>query len=120
MSRGSRNAASPARFSLSATALGISRGRSSFLRLKSRIILYLPFLFELYDLLTLQTGMAAAVSGLSFGVFFLILLLAYYAWENRRRDRVFGLPEHYTETEEMAQQLSNKTDLEIPSFRYVL
>ncbi|KAL4806816.1 major facilitator superfamily domain-containing protein [Aspergillus unguis] len=66
------------------------------------------------------TGMTAAVSGLSFGVFFLILLLIYYAYENKRRDRVYGPPEHFTETEEVAQGLMNKTDLEIPSFRYIL
>ncbi|KAL4813468.1 major facilitator superfamily domain-containing protein [Aspergillus spinulosporus] len=66
------------------------------------------------------TGMTTAVSGLSFGVFFLILLLAYYAWENKRRDRVYGPAGQFTESEELEQGLSNKTDLEIPSFRYVL
>ncbi|KAL5339026.1 major facilitator superfamily domain-containing protein [Aspergillus crustosus] len=67
-----------------------------------------------------QTGMTASVAGLSFGVFFLILLLAYYSWENKRRDRVYGTAGQFTESEEVAQGLSNKTDLEIPSFRYVL
>ncbi|KAL4798008.1 major facilitator superfamily domain-containing protein [Aspergillus venezuelensis] len=66
------------------------------------------------------TGMTASVAGLAFGVFWLILLLAYYAYENKRRDRVYGPPSHFTESEEVAQGLSNKTDLEIPSFRYVL
>ncbi|KAL4918321.1 major facilitator superfamily domain-containing protein [Aspergillus aurantiobrunneus] len=66
------------------------------------------------------TGMAASVSGLAFGVFFLFLLLVYYAWENRRRDAVYGLPEQISESEVVAQGLSNKTDLEIESFRYVL
>jgi hypothetical protein len=64
--------------------------------------------------------MTASVAGLAFGVFFLILLLAYYAWENKRRDRVYGAAGRFTESEEVAQGLSNKTDLEIPSFRYVL
>ncbi|KAL3429885.1 major facilitator superfamily domain-containing protein [Aspergillus tetrazonus] len=66
------------------------------------------------------TGMTTAVSGLSFGVFFLILLLAYYAWENKRRDRVYGPAGQFTESEELEQGLSNRTDLELPSFRYVL
>jgi hypothetical protein len=64
--------------------------------------------------------MTTAVSGLSFGVFFLILLLAYYAWENKRRDRVYGPAGQFTESEELEQGLSNRTDLELPSFRYVL
>ncbi|KAL4782146.1 major facilitator superfamily domain-containing protein [Aspergillus varians] len=67
-----------------------------------------------------HTGMTASVAGLAFGVFFLVLLLIYYAWENKRRDRVYGPPEQFTESEEVAQGLSNRTDLEIPSFRYVL
>ncbi|KAL4886717.1 major facilitator superfamily domain-containing protein [Aspergillus karnatakaensis] len=67
-----------------------------------------------------QTGMTASVAGLSFGVFFLILLLAYYSYENKRRDRVYGPAGGFSESEEVAQGLSNKTDLEIPSFRYVL
>ncbi|KAL4907220.1 hypothetical protein BDW74DRAFT_189742 [Aspergillus multicolor] len=66
------------------------------------------------------TGMTAAVSGLSLGVFFIILLLVYYSWENRRRDRLYGPPGQFTESEEVAEGLSNKTDLEIPSFRYIL
>ncbi|KAI9373345.1 major facilitator superfamily domain-containing protein [Aspergillus egyptiacus] len=67
-----------------------------------------------------DTGMTASVAGLAFGVVFLILLLLYYYYENRRRDRLYGPPEQFTESEEVAQGLSNKTDLEIESFRYVL
>ncbi|KAL2817058.1 major facilitator superfamily domain-containing protein [Aspergillus cavernicola] len=66
------------------------------------------------------TGMTASVAGLAFGVFFLVLLLAYYNYENNRRDRLYGRPEEFTESEEVAQGLSNKTDLEIESFRYVM
>ncbi|KAI9372628.1 hypothetical protein BJX61DRAFT_542567 [Aspergillus egyptiacus] len=65
------------------------------------------------------TGMKAAISGLSLGAFFLVCLLVYYLGENRRRDRVYGSPEQLTEEEERAQGLSNKTDLEIESFRKV-
>ncbi|RJE27541.1 Allantoate [Aspergillus sclerotialis] len=62
------------------------------------------------------TGMKAAISGLVLGIFFLGCLYVYYEWENRRRDRVHG---GVTEIEELRDELSNKTDLEIESFRYV-
>lgn len=57
--------------------------------------------------------------GLVLGIGFLLVLLAYYIFENKRRDRVYGRPEDMAENEEFAQELSNKTDREIPSFRYV-
>lgn len=60
------------------------------------------------------------MSGLIFGIFFLICLCCFYVWENRRRDRLYGLPREMTETEELQDELSNKTDHEIESFRYVL
>ncbi|RAL05389.1 MFS general substrate transporter [Aspergillus ibericus CBS 121593] len=66
------------------------------------------------------TGMKAAISGLALGAFFLVCLLAYYVWENKRRDRVYGLPAQMTESQELALGLSSKTDLEIEDFRYVL
>lgn len=58
--------------------------------------------------------------GLVLGMFFLLCLIAYYVLENRRRDRVYGLAQDVTENEELEQDLSNQTDTEIPSFRYVL
>lgn len=60
------------------------------------------------------------MAGLVLGVFFLTCLYVFYVWENRRRDRLYGTPEHFTETEELQDELSNKTDQEIESFRYVL
>ncbi|GES62070.1 MFS general substrate transporter [Aspergillus terreus] len=66
------------------------------------------------------TGMKAAISGLAFGAFFLLCLLVYYIFENRRRDALYGPPAQLTEEEEQAQGLSNKTDLEIESFRYLM
>ncbi|OJJ52430.1 hypothetical protein ASPSYDRAFT_164820 [Aspergillus sydowii CBS 593.65] len=65
------------------------------------------------------TGIKSAVSGLCFATFFLLCLWAYYLYENARRDRVYGRASEITETEEMRDELSNKTDREIPSFRYV-
>ncbi|EIT74891.1 major facilitator superfamily domain-containing protein [Aspergillus flavus] len=66
------------------------------------------------------TGMKAAISGLALGAFFLICLYVYYIFENKRRDAAYGPPSELTEEEERMQGLSNKTDLEIESFRYVI
>lgn len=60
------------------------------------------------------------MSGLVLGIFFLICLYVYYAWENRRRDQLYGSPRQLTEAEELQDELSNKTDGEIESFRYLL
>jgi hypothetical protein len=60
------------------------------------------------------------MSGLIFGIFFLVCLYFFYVWENRRRDRLYGLPREMTEAEELQDELSNKSDHEIESFRYVL
>ncbi|KAJ5227639.1 uncharacterized protein N7469_007645 [Penicillium citrinum] len=66
------------------------------------------------------TGIKAAMSGLIFGIFFLMCLYAYYVYENKRRDRLYGSPVEMTEQEELQDEFSNKTDHEIESFRYVL
>ncbi|XRM36982.1 hypothetical protein ABZX51_000472 [Aspergillus tubingensis] len=66
------------------------------------------------------TGMKAATSGLALGAFFLVCLLVYYIWENKRRDRLYGVPGQMTESQELALGLSSKTDLEIEDFRYVV
>ncbi len=64
--------------------------------------------------------MKAAVSGLALGAFFLFCLLLYYLFENKRRDAKYGPPAQLTEEEERVHALSNKTDLEIESFRYMI
>lgn len=60
------------------------------------------------------------MSGLAFGIFFLICLLVFYLYENRRRDRLYGSPREITVTEELQDEISNKTDHEIESFRYMV
>lgn len=60
------------------------------------------------------------MSGLVLSLFFLICLYSYYTWENRRRDKLYGLPEQITVGAELQDELSNKTDREIESFRYLL
>lgn len=60
------------------------------------------------------------MSGLVLSLFFLLCLYSYYSWENRRRDRLYGSPEQMTVGAELQDELSNKTDREIESFRYLL
>jgi hypothetical protein len=60
------------------------------------------------------------MSGLILSLFFLLCLYSYYTWENRRRDRLYGSPEQITVGAELQDELSNKTDREIESFRYLL
>ncbi|KAJ5376236.1 hypothetical protein N7509_013122 [Penicillium cosmopolitanum] len=66
------------------------------------------------------TGIKAAMSGLVLSIFFLVVLYFYYIYENRRRDRLYGRPEDITVGAELQDELSNKTDTEIESFRYIL
>ena len=67
-----------------------------------------------------QTGLIASASGLAFGVFFLIVLLAYYIWENQRRNRNHGKVQEVSSEVGLAEDLSSKTDRELSTFRYVL
>jgi hypothetical protein len=60
------------------------------------------------------------MAGLTFGIFFLVCLYIFFALENRRWDRLYGSLRVMTEAEELEDELSNKTDHEIESFRYVL
>lgn len=59
------------------------------------------------------------MGGLILGIFFLICLLGHYIRENHRRDKLYGRPSQLSEGEELAHDLSNLTDQEIESFRYV-
>ena len=52
--------------------------------------------------------------------FFLVCLYVYYSCQNRRRNKRYGLPEAMAIGEEMQDELSNKTDWEIQSFRYII
>ncbi|KAL4777205.1 major facilitator superfamily domain-containing protein [Aspergillus nidulans var. acristatus] len=79
-----------------------------------------PQLFLTSEEPAYPTGMKAAISGLALGAFFLTCLLCYYLYENRRRDAKYGPPTQLTEEEDRAHALSNKTDLEIESFRYLI
>ncbi|OBT82514.1 hypothetical protein VE02_09591 [Pseudogymnoascus sp. 03VT05] len=64
------------------------------------------------------TGLEESISGFALGAVFLLCLFVYYNWENRRRNRLYGRPEEMTSREELADELSNKTDRQIESFRF--
>ncbi|CZR53396.1 related to permease of the major facilitator superfamily [Phialocephala subalpina] len=67
-----------------------------------------------------STGIRATLSGFALGIFFLVLLLAYYIWKNKRRDRVFGNTAEVSAAQDLAEDLSNKTDMQLQNFRYAL
>ncbi|KAJ5546105.1 MFS general substrate transporter [Penicillium frequentans] len=66
------------------------------------------------------TGLRATLSGLALGVFFLISLLGYYLWENTRRNHTYGFQTEAPEAENIADDFSNLTDMQIKSFRYAI
>ncbi|KAL3444540.1 major facilitator superfamily domain-containing protein [Aspergillus insuetus] len=75
-----------------------------------------PQFFLAHEAPEYPTGLQAVMSSLSLGTFFNILLLVYYLVENARRDRATA----GVRAEAQVDQLSNLTDREMPSFRYVI
>jgi hypothetical protein len=67
-----------------------------------------------------STGIKATLSGFSLGIFFLVCLLVYYIWENKRREKMFGQAREISDVQELAEDVSNKTDRELQNFRYTL
>jgi hypothetical protein len=67
-----------------------------------------------------QSGIEASLCGLVLGVFFLGCLFVYYTWENKRRDRQTGAVSERLDVHDLIEEQNNKTDKEIPSFRYTL
>lgn len=67
-----------------------------------------------------QLGLRSSLAGYAFGIAFLICLYIYYQYENRRRDRVYGSVAEVGSDQELADELSNKTDRTITSFRYMM
>ncbi|KAL4746558.1 hypothetical protein BDW72DRAFT_207260 [Aspergillus terricola var. indicus] len=73
------------------------------------------------------TGLRGVLVGFALAIFFLVLLYIYYKCENRRRDRKYGpVPaasrHQETETTDYVTEVEfiNRTDRQIPSFRYTL
>lgn len=79
-----------------------------------------PQFFLSHEAPTYNTGLRAIVSGFSFSGFFIILLFFYYRYENARRDRLYGPADARDESAEIAEEMSNLTDMKIQGFRYVL
>jgi hypothetical protein len=77
-----------------------------------------PQFFYTHEAPRYQTGITATLAGFCLGVFFLACLLVYYLWENKRRDRKFGPPSLASQAEELAEDVSNKTDMQLSGFRY--
>ncbi|KAJ5798703.1 uncharacterized protein N7503_006208 [Penicillium pulvis] len=66
-----------------------------------------------------QSGIEASLCGLVLGIFFLGLLFVYYTWENRRRNsQDAGVSEG--DLRDIVESQNNKTDKQIPGFRYSL
>ncbi|KAL4815532.1 MFS general substrate transporter [Aspergillus spinulosporus] len=73
------------------------------------------------------TGLRGVLVGFALAILFLVLLYIYYECENRRRDRIYGpVPaasrHQVTETTDYVTEVEfiNRTDRQIPSFRYTL
>ncbi|KAJ6104345.1 hypothetical protein N7523_010665 [Penicillium sp. IBT 18751x] len=65
------------------------------------------------------TGIRASLCGLALGVLFLGLLFSFYVWENKRRESNQGHTE-ISNLQDLVAEQTNKTDRQIPSFRYAL
>ncbi|KAL4790100.1 hypothetical protein BDV19DRAFT_394428 [Aspergillus venezuelensis] len=69
------------------------------------------------------TGQKGVLAGFALAIFFLILLYIYYEFENRRRDRKYGpvgQGQGHGSIDYVTEDLLNRTDRQIPSFRYTL
>lgn len=65
-------------------------------------------------------GLKSTIAAFAFAMFFLLCLLVYYVYENRRRDRVNGPTAAAVDGVEAPMLSTAETDRTIPSFRYVM
>ncbi|KAJ5683245.1 hypothetical protein N7462_006410 [Penicillium macrosclerotiorum] len=65
------------------------------------------------------TGIRASLCGLALGIFFLVLLLIFYIYENKRRDAKQS-PMDFSDPHDLVAEQTNKTDRQILRFRYAL
>ncbi|KAJ5937650.1 hypothetical protein N7454_003992 [Penicillium verhagenii] len=66
-----------------------------------------------------SSGIEASLCGLVLGIFFLGLLFVYYVWENRRRNSN-EVAEGPGGAGDVVELQNNRTDKQIPGFRYTL
>lgn len=67
-----------------------------------------------------RMGLKSTIAAFAFAMFFLLCLLVYYVYENRRRDRVNGPTAAAVDGVEAPMLSTAETDRTIPSFRYVM
>lgn len=81
-----------------------------------------PQLFYTREAPRYPTGIKATLAGFALSFFFLVCLLAYYVWENKRRDaKIVNMSDgSEAEAQSVQEYEPNKTDRQIPSFRYAL
>ncbi|RSL84892.1 hypothetical protein CEP51_003651 [Fusarium floridanum] len=77
-----------------------------------------PQLFKASEAPTYESGFTACIICLSAAAFLSGVLRFYLIWENKKRDQLYGVPENNPEEVDLAQNLADKTDAELPEFRY--
>ncbi|RSL94882.1 hypothetical protein CEP52_012385 [Fusarium oligoseptatum] len=77
-----------------------------------------PQLFKASEAPTYESGFTACIICLSAAAFLSGVLRFYLIWENKKRDQLHGVPENNPEEVDLAQNLADKTDAELPEFRY--
>ncbi|KAJ9137957.1 Major facilitator superfamily transporter [Pleurostoma richardsiae] len=69
---------------------------------------------------TYPSGFKACLVCLCVSVIATAILRVYLTWQNSRRDRELGIVDANSDEVDVALSLSDKTDLELPQFRYVM
>ncbi|UPK92305.1 hypothetical protein LCI18_003240 [Fusarium solani-melongenae] len=77
-----------------------------------------PQLFKASEAPNYESGFTACVICLSAAAALSGILRFYLIWENKKRDQLYGVPENNPEEVDLAQNLEDKTDAELPEFRY--
>ena len=80
-----------------------------------------PFLFRTQDEPRYVLAITSILVFFCAGLICAAALRLYMAWENRRRDRIYGaVGTSEQQVDGMRMGMHDKTDLENPDFRYVL
>ncbi|KAL2678814.1 hypothetical protein Neosp_009565 [[Neocosmospora] mangrovei] len=77
-----------------------------------------PQLFKASEAPNYESGFTACIICLSASAILSGVLRFYLILENKKRDQQYGIPETNPEEVDLAQNLADKTDAELPEFRY--
>ncbi|KAJ4168957.1 hypothetical protein NW754_010889 [Fusarium falciforme] len=77
-----------------------------------------PQLFKASEAPNYESGFTACIICLSAAAMLSGVLRYYLIWENKKRDQLYGVPENNPEEVDLTQNLEDKTDAELPEFRY--